>query len=96
MTDECATTTYNQASVPRSILVSFDAKEVQVILNNAFRVYQYTREARTVKDFLMKERAALQQQQRHPFVPTPVGVLMFGWYPQRLLQHVTISKDVHR
>ncbi len=78
--DECATTTYNQASVPRSLLVSFDGKEVQVTLNNAFCINQYTRKACTVKDLLTKEQAALQQQQRHPFVPTPVGMLMFGWY----------------
>jgi hypothetical protein len=64
-----------------------------VTLNHALRVNPYNGEASTVEHVLVEERATVQQ--RRPFVPTPAEVHMLGWYLQRLLQHVTMIKDVH-
>lgn len=90
---ECATTTCDQAPVPRARLISFDEKGVEVTLNHVLRVNHYNGEASTVENFFVEKRAAVQQ--RRPFVQTTAEILMLGWYLQRLLQHVTMTKDVH-
>ncbi len=93
MTYKCATTTCDHAPVPRALVTSCDGKEVELILNHALRVNPDNGEASTVEHVLVEERAAVQQWR--PFVPTPAEVRMLGWYLQRLLQHVTMIKDVH-
>jgi hypothetical protein len=79
--------------VHEELVTSFDGKDVELILNHALRVNPDNGEASTVEHVLMEERAAVQQ--RCPFVPTTAEVRMLGWYLQRLLQHVTMIKDVH-
>ncbi len=93
MTYKCAITTCDHAPVPRASVTSCDGKDVELILNHALRVNPYNGEASTVEHIRVEERAAVQQ--RCPFVPTSAEVRMLGWHLQRLLQHVTMIKDVH-
>src|SRR3712207_577832 len=89
-----STTKFDQTPVPDATLADLDIKEVEDHLAHALRVNRYSGDASTVEDFLVEERAAVQQGQT--LIPTVAGVLMFGRRPQRLLPHATVSVAHYR
>ena len=83
------TNKFDETAVVGASLEDLDLQEVEKHLDYASRSNRYAGEARDVHEFLLEQRAAVNDGAS--LVPTVAGLLIFGRSPQRYLPHATVS-----
>ena len=83
------TNKFDETAVAGASLEDLDLQEVEKHLDYASRSNRYAGEARDAHEFLLEQRAAVNDGAS--LVPTVAGLLVFGRSPQRYLPHATVS-----
>ncbi len=94
MQDAANENKFDQTAVPGASLQDLDMQSVEYHIDYAIRAGRYGGESRDPLDFLIEQRAAVEQG--NEIVPSVAGLLVFGRWPQHFLPHATVTLAHYR